>query len=100
LELSNLVDIVLDILDHSWSSILDKVVHDMDGLSNPSPLFRLGLEFVPKMFHDYLVILPEGKIINLDKCTYQLYVWSARTYNFVFDIFHGSLDVLSFRMIL
>ena len=61
LECSNLVEIVLDILDYSRGPILHEIVHDMKCLGDTAPLLWFALKLFPQMLHDHLVVLPKDK---------------------------------------
>jgi hypothetical protein len=50
--------IVLHILDNSGSSILDEVVHAVEGLEDSSPLLLAAREFGPEVLHDHVVVIP------------------------------------------
>jgi len=63
LEISNFVQVILEVLNDTWSSVLDKVVHDMHGLGDSLPFFTLKCELLPQMLHNNLVILPVVSVI-------------------------------------
>ena len=58
LEGSNLVEVILEILNNSGRAVLDQVVHDVDGFGDAAPLFGLQSELLPEVLHDDLVVLP------------------------------------------
>lgn len=64
LKCSELVEIIFNILYDTRCPILDQVVHDVECLGNSPPLLGFGLEPLPKVLHDDLVVLPIFKLID------------------------------------
>ena len=64
LERTNLVEVILEILNDSGRAILDQVVHDVDGFGNATPLLGLQSQLLPQMLHDDLVVLPVVGVIR------------------------------------
>jgi len=61
LECSDLVEVILDILDYSRSPVLHEIVHDMKCLGDTTPLLGFALKLFPQMLHYHLVVLPKRK---------------------------------------
>lgn len=64
LQSTNLVQVVFDLLDDSWSAVFAQVVHSIKSLENASPLLGLGLDLGPEVLHDDGVVLPVVGVVG------------------------------------
>ena len=62
----DLVQVVFDVLDDSWGTILDEVVHGTECFEDSAPLLRLALDLLPKMLHDNVIVLPVVGVVGED----------------------------------
>ncbi len=60
----NFVEVVFQVLNHSWRAVLDEVVHGVERFVNAAPLRLFGLHFGPQMFHDDIVVLPVVGVVG------------------------------------
>lgn len=58
LERANLVHVVFNLLDASRCTVLDQVLHRMQGFVDPAPLFRGAIQLLPEVSHYLCVIVP------------------------------------------
>ena len=61
---TNLVQIVLNVLNDSRCSIFNKIVHCVQRFENLFPFFRLRLYFRPEVLHNYVVVLPIVGVVS------------------------------------
>ena len=71
LKVADLIEVVLDLLNAPWRTVLDQILHRMQCLVDSTPLLRARLQPLPQMLHDLSVIIP---MFLLEPCihTYQL----------------------------
>ena len=63
-EPAHLVQLVFDVLDDAWRSVLDQVVHGVEGFEDAAPVFGLLSEDLPQVFHDVVVVLPVVGVVG------------------------------------
>jgi len=66
LQAPDLVQVVFDVLDDSWSTVLDKIVHGAEGFEDSTPFLRLALDLLPEMLHDNVIVLPVVGVVGED----------------------------------
>lgn len=58
LEASDFEKVILDVLDDSGGPVLDQVLHSVERLEDPPPLFWARVELLPEVLHDDGVVSP------------------------------------------
>jgi hypothetical protein len=54
----------LIVLDNARRSVLDQVVHGVEGFEDAAPVFRLLGEDLPQVLHDVVVVLPVVGVVG------------------------------------
>jgi hypothetical protein len=63
-EPAHFVQLVLNVLDNARRSVLDQVVHGVEGFEDAAPVFRLLGEDLPQVLHDVVVVLPVVGVVG------------------------------------
>ena len=74
LKTSDFIQIIFNLLNNSWCTILHQVVHRIKSLEDTTPFFRFGLDLLPKVLHDHRVIFPVVCMVSKDL---KFWVWNV-----------------------
>jgi hypothetical protein len=64
IKISDLEQVIFDVLNTSGRSIFDKIIHNIERFKNTAPIFGFFAQLIPQMLHDNVVVVPVVRVVS------------------------------------